>query len=110
MRGKGRQTQVRRYLTGRGFPGLQAEDGSVISGVPGWNIVVTLQNTERSGGVSIWSRLLDLNRTTRTVIIRARAMTTNPPPEVGDSQVLIRLEDYADLLVYRYEHEQKGCT
>lgn len=103
-----RPAQIRRLFTAAGFPGVRL-DGRVITGVPGWRFFVTGQFEDRSGGKSIWSELLRMNREERTAIIRTRAMTTTPPPTVEDSQVLVRLEDYLELLVYKHEHERKGC-
>lgn len=101
-----RVTQVRRYLTAAGFPGLESRR-TTITGIPGWRIVVTTQGGVKAGGVYIFARLLDLNRETRTALVRTRMIVGRvPPPTVGDSQVLVRLEDYTELLVYRYEHER----
>jgi len=96
-------------FTAAGIVGVESE-GRTITGVPGWRFVVTGQQNDRTGGKSIWSELLRMNRERRTAIIRSRAMATNPPPTVEDSQVLLRLEDYIELLVYKYEHERKGCS
>lgn len=109
-RGDSRASQVRRYLTSAGFVGLES-DGRTIFGVPGWRIVVTTQEDTRVRGKTIFARLLDLNRETRTVLVRTKMMQNRtPPPTIGDSQVLVRLEDYTELLAYRYEHERTCHT
>ena len=102
-----RAIQVRQMLTGAGFTGLVSKDQHIY-GVPGWRIIVTTQDDIITAGKTIFARLLDLNAETRTAIIRARAMgTRTPKPTVGDSQVLVRLEDWIELLAYRHEHERK---
>lgn len=101
-----RAHQVRRFLTSAGFVGLESQ-GKTIIGVPGWRIIVTTQADTRAQGQTIFARLLDLNRETRTALVRTRMMQNRtPPPTVADSQVMVRLEDYAELLAYRYEHER----
>lgn len=95
---------VRRYITSRGIVGASST-GSRVFAIPGVRLIVTSQ-TAMARGQTIWARFLDYNDEMPTVLVRAVAMPRTPPPTIEDCQVLIRLEDYMDLVMYRYEKER----
>jgi len=102
--GRTRVEAVRRYITSRGIVGASST-GSRVFAIPGVRLIVTSQ-TAMARGQTIWARFLDYNDEMPTVLVRAVAMPRTPPPTIEDCQVLIRLEDYMDLVMYRYEKER----